>query len=171
MRVAFVSSQQHESLVDLLCELHAHYNRQSAISHEIVRAHLVENLLGTDSPLRLVVASRDDCGVIGFAAIALLYSLVEPTPDKHRQCLLKELYVRSSERGQGVGKALITWVARYAVANSCCRIDWPVQASNSKGIFFYERLGAKRVTDRLSYRLSGSSLLKLASTGDGSLTG
>ena len=171
MRLGPVSAQQHESLVDLLCELHAHYIQSPAVARGVVRAHLLENLLAVDSPLRLVVASRENGGVIGFAAIALLYSLVEPAADKRRQCLLKELFVRSSERGRGVGKALMEWVARYAVENGCCRIDWPVQASDDTGISFYEGLGAKRVAERLSYRLSGSSLLQLAGSEDGSLAG
>ncbi len=83
----------------------------------------------------------------------------------------KSFFVRSSERGQGVGKPLMAWIARYAVNNGCCRIDWPVQASNDNGISFYESLGAKRVAERLSYRLSGSSLLQLAGAGDGWLAG
>jgi hypothetical protein len=64
----------------------------------LVRTYLVNHLLAVDSPLRLVVASRDGEQVVGFAAISLTYSLVEPAPDKRRHCWLKELYVRSSER-------------------------------------------------------------------------
>ncbi len=57
------------------------------------------------------------------------------------------------------------WVAQYAVENQCCRIDWPVKASNVKGIRFYQRLGSMQVVDRLSYRLSGPSLSQLANEG------
>jgi hypothetical protein len=56
----------------------------------------------------------------------------------------------------------MAWVARYAVENDCCRIDWPVKASNDRGISFYEGLGAGRVLDRLSYRLSEPQLSQLA---------
>jgi hypothetical protein len=59
MPIALVTSQQHESLVDLLCEPYAYYNN--------------------DSPFRLVVATHADRGVVGFAAIALIYSLADPT--------------------------------------------------------------------------------------------
>jgi GNAT superfamily N-acetyltransferase len=130
MRVALVSAEQHESLIDLLCELYAYYNSESTVSPEVVRVHLLENLLAVNSPLRLVVASRPNRGVVGFAAIAMLYSLVDPTPENRRQCLLKELYVRSAERSQGVGRALMAWVARYAAESGCFRIDWPVRASH-----------------------------------------
>jgi GNAT superfamily N-acetyltransferase len=162
MHVDFATADQHESLVDLLCELYAHYNHPSTIFRGTVRAHLLENLLAVGSPLRFVVASRTDRGVIGFAAVALLYSVVDPTPENRRQCLLKELFVRSSERNQGVGRAVMAWVARYAVQNGCCRIDWPVKASNHDGISFYAGLGAELVAERLSYRLCGSNLARLA---------
>ena len=162
MRVELVSQPQYESLVDLLRELHTYYNAGSSVPHEVVRSYLVEHLLAADSPLRLVVAFQDDGQVIGFAAISLTYSLVEPTPEKRRHCWLKELYVLSSKRSLGVGRALMSWVARYAVENGCWRIDWPVKATNVRGIAFYESLGAERVADRLSYRLSEPRLSEFA---------
>lgn len=165
LRVELVREPQHDSLVDLLRELHTYYNEGSSVAREMVRSYLVEQLLGTDSPLRLVVAFRDDGRVLGFAAISLTYSLVEPAPEKRRHCWLKELYVLSSQRSAGVGRALMAWVARYATENGCSRIDWPVKADNAKGIAFYESLGARQVADRLSYRLSEPRLGAFAAEG------
>jgi ribosomal protein S18 acetylase RimI-like enzyme len=162
MHVDLVSESEHESLIELLCELHAYYNNGAQISPELVRGHLLENLLGTASPHRLVVASDVDGRVTGLAAITLVYSLVEAAPDKRKHCQLKELYVRSSARGQGAGRALMAWVARYAVEQGCLRIDWPVKASNARGIAFYEGLGAERIVERLSYRLNGPEIVRLA---------
>jgi ribosomal protein S18 acetylase RimI-like enzyme len=163
MRVEPVSEPQHESLVELLRELHAYYNEGSSVPRELVRSYLTECLLASDSPLRLVVAVGDDGQVLGLAAISLTYSLVEPAPEQRRHCWLKELYVRSMDRSRGVGRALMLWVARHAVDHGCARIDWPVKATNLRGIAFYEGLGAERVADRLSYRLSQPSLGALAS--------
>ncbi|MEJ8849211.1 GNAT family N-acetyltransferase [Variovorax rhizosphaerae] len=95
----------------------------------------------------------------------LTWSLVEPTPEQRRHCQLKELFVRSSERGLGVGKAIMTWVAQYTVDYGCRRIDWPVKATNARGIAFYEGLGARQVVERLSFRLSEPGLGKLARQG------
>jgi GNAT superfamily N-acetyltransferase len=162
MRVDLVSQPQHESLVSLLRELHTYYNEGSSVPHEMVLAHLLENLLGADSPLHLVVAYEDDGQVLGFAAISLTYSLVDPMPEQRRHCQLKELYVRSSARSLGVGKAIMSWVARYAADNGCRRIDWPVKATNARGIAFYKGLGAQQVVERLSFRLSEPSLGELA---------
>jgi ribosomal protein S18 acetylase RimI-like enzyme len=142
--------------------LHAFYNDGATVSREAVREHLLGNLLAAGSPHRLVVASGDDGAVVGLAAISLVYSLVEFAPDRCKHCQLKELYVKASGRSNGAGRALMAWVARYAVENGCCRIDWPVKASNDRGISFYEGLGAGRVLDRLSYRLSEPQLSQLA---------
>ncbi len=98
---------------------------------------------------------------IGIVQPAQHESLVEPGPAQRRQCLLKELYVRSSARSQGVGRALVGWAARFAVANGCGRMDWNVKASNLRGIAFYEALGAARVEDRLSFRLTATGMAQL----------
>ena len=171
MRVDLVSQPQYESLVELLCELHTYYNEGSSVPREMVRSHLIDNLLGADSPLRLVVAHEDNGHVLGFAAISLTYSLVEPTPEQRRHCQMKELYVRSSKRSLGVGKTIMSWVAQYAANNGCRRIDWPVKATNARGISFYKGLGAQQVVERLSFRLSEPGLIALASSGPGARGG
>jgi GNAT superfamily N-acetyltransferase len=160
MHVGLVTPLQHDSLIDLLRELHAYYNDGAEVSRELVREHLLENLLGPQSPHQLVVAADGDT-VLGLAAITLVYSLVEPSADLRKHCQLKELYVRSTQRSQGVGGALMAWVARHALDAGCCRIDWPVKATNARGIAFYEKLGAEQVTERLSYRLSAAAMRKL----------
>ncbi|SFV18015.1 hypothetical protein SAMN05216552_10861 [Pseudoduganella namucuonensis] len=43
MQVNLVSQPQYESLVELLCELHAHYNEGSSVPPEMMRSHLVDN--------------------------------------------------------------------------------------------------------------------------------
>ena len=110
-----------------------------------------------------MVYSGDNSIVEGFAAITLVYSLVEFAPERCKQCQLKELYVRSSMRRKGVGRALMSWVAAHAVENGCHRIDWPVKATNTKGIAFYRSIGARQVVERLSFRLCEPEVSALAS--------
>jgi GNAT superfamily N-acetyltransferase len=162
MRIALASRNQLESLVDLLCEINAYYNPEAPASREVVRDHASRNLLSPTSPHRLVVATPSDDRIVGLAAITLVYSLVDPEPEKRSQCQLKELYVSAAHRGGGVGRALMTWVARYALEHGCHRIDWPVKASNARGISFYKSLGAAQVEDRLGFRLSEPGLTELA---------
>ena len=162
MQVELAAPPHHDSLVDLLCELHAYYNEGQPVSRALVQSYLVEHLLAADSPVRLAVACEGPPQVIGLAAISLTYSLVEPAPGLRRQCWLKELYVCSGQRSRGAGPALMSWVAKYALDHGCARIDWPVNAGNARGLAFYESLGARRVAERVSYRLSGSELHALA---------
>jgi ribosomal protein S18 acetylase RimI-like enzyme len=161
LRVELVAEHQHASLADLLCELHAFYNEGAAPPRQVVVEHLRQNLLAPGSAQRLLVASRSDGAVVGLAAFSLVYSLVEFAEDQRRHCQLKELYVRSAERSQGAGRALMSGLARYALDHGCRRIDWPVKASNARGILFYESLGARRVAERLSYRLTEPALGRL----------
>jgi ribosomal protein S18 acetylase RimI-like enzyme len=156
-----VSPDLHESFVTLLIELHAFYNQPPTASPEEIRAHLLENLL-SQAGLCLPVAVDENDQVLGFAALVLMHSLVDANPAHRRQCLLKELYVRSSCRSAGVGKRLMQWSADYAIRSGCGRMDWNVRASNLRGITFYNSLGGHLVEDRLSYRLSRQPLERLA---------
>lgn len=169
MQIALVTAAQHAGLVDLLRELHAHYHPDATVTQEAVQAHLHAHLLAPGSPLRLLVASPHAGGeVMGFVAVVLLHSLVDPTPENCRQCLVKELFVRVTCRSQGVGRALMVGAARWAAEQGCGRMDWNVQAANLRGIAFYQSLGAQQVADRLSFRLSAPALRRLATDPDGS---
>lgn len=169
MRIALVSQEQLEPLVLLFKELNAFYFPESPAPERDIREHVAQNLLSPASPHQLVVATSSAGQAVGLAAITLMHSMVEPEPERRRQLHLKELFVSSRYRGNGCGRALMEWVAQYAVSNGCYRIDWPVQAANTKGISFYQRLGAVRVAERLSYRLSGSALAQLAASGNGAV--
>ena len=167
MRIALVTSEQAEPLVDLLCEINAYYNPRSPASRAETREHAQNNLLSSRSPHRLVVATLPDGKVVGLAAITLAYSLVEPEPERRSHCQLKELFVSAPYRSLGTGRALMAWLARYALERGCHRIDWPVKAANSRGIAFYRSFAAFQVEDRLSFRLVEPHLGELAASAEG----
>lgn len=169
LRIALVTEDQQDSLVDLLCEINAYYNPGAPATRELVREHTVRNLLSPTSPHRLIVATDHDGRLIGLAAITLMFSLVEPEANRRAHCHLKELYVSRSQRSRGLGRALMAGVARYALEHGCHRIDWPVKAGNAKGIAFYSGLGATQVEDRLSFRLNGAAVARLAAGMGGAL--
>ncbi len=159
--ISFVKANQHESLIDLLCELHEYYHEENTTSRQTVKEHLLKNLLASDSPHQLVVAAHPERGAVGLAAISLQYSLIDPTPENQKQCQVKELFVRSTDRNHGVGHELMTWVARYAIDQGCCRMDWHVQVRNLEGIAFYKSLGAEQVVAKTIYRLSLPKMIEL----------
>jgi GNAT superfamily N-acetyltransferase len=71
---------------------------------------------------------------------------------------LEDLFVRPAARGQGVGKALITGLARRCVEQGLARLEWSVLDWNVAAIGFYEGLGAKVMDDWRICRLSGEAL-------------
>ena len=163
MQICKLNQNQHESMIDLLAEIHAYYADGATVSRGDIHEHLLENLLSPKSPHELIVYCSDDGAVLGFAAITMVFSLFEFAPNKRKQCQLKELYVRSSFTGKGIGRALMSWVAAYALENECHRMDWLVKATNTEGISFYKSIGAMPVQDKISFRLSELAMGVLAS--------
>lgn len=153
MQIRFFSTEDTESTVDLLHDMSVHYNGSDASSREAVRSNLIENILGPSTGVRLVIA-LDGHRVAGLAAISLLY----PAPKERAQLFMKELYVHSADRGAGIGRRLMSWLARYAIDKQCVRFDWTVDESNTESLRFYNELGATHVKDKLYFRFTGASL-------------
>jgi GNAT superfamily N-acetyltransferase len=158
MRIEFFTSDQLETVVDLFHDMSVHYNATNASERSVVRRNLVENILGDHSGVRLVIASEDNRAV-GLASIAILY----PASRERGQLFMKEIYVLSAFRSRGVGKQLISFVARHAVVMGCIRFDWTVDAANEGALKFYRELGARPAQDKVYFRVSGQDLERLAS--------
>lgn len=76
---------------------------------------------------------------------------------------LEDLYVLPEHRGEGYGKALLTRLAQIAVERGCGRLEWSCLDWNKPSIDFYLSLGAKQLDEWTSYRVSGETLLHMAS--------
>jgi ribosomal protein S18 acetylase RimI-like enzyme len=74
---------------------------------------------------------------------------------------LKDLYVTEQARRLGIGRALLVAMARIAVDEDYCRIDWTTDATNEGAQRLYDRLGIPRHAKPF-YRLSGEDLKKFA---------
>jgi ribosomal protein S18 acetylase RimI-like enzyme len=75
---------------------------------------------------------------------------------------LEDLYVRPQQRGQGLGKALLTALAEECVARGYGRLQWSVLNWNTPTIAFYQALGAVPQDEWTVYRLCGEPLAALA---------
>ncbi len=78
---------------------------------------------------------------------------------------LEDLYVREAARGHGIGKALLSALARIAVERGWGRVEWAVLDWNAPAIGFYKGLGATLLDDWRICRLTGDALVQLASEG------
>jgi GNAT superfamily N-acetyltransferase len=70
--------------------------------------------------------------------------------------------VQPSQRGSGLGTALLQRLAALAVERQCGRFEWTVLDWNQQAISFYEKMGASVMPDWRVVRLAGEALERLA---------
>jgi len=94
----------------------------------------------------------------GFAVFFQTFSTFLGIPGLY----LEDLFVEPTFRRQGLGEALLAYLAKIAVERGCGRVEWSVLGWNELAIGFYRKLGAQPMDDWVIYRLTGDSLRQLA---------
>ena len=117
---------------------------------------LAENLFGRHRYAETLLA-EDAGAAVGFALFFHNFSTFIGLPGIY----LEDLFVIPEHRGQGVGRALLKELARVALERGCGRLEWSVLNWNRDAISFYEKLGARPLSDWTVYRLSGEALTAL----------
>jgi GNAT superfamily N-acetyltransferase len=132
------------------------------LEHEVVatEADLRAALTGPRPYAEVAFACVDDAPV-GFALFFHNFSTFKGKPGIY----LEDLFVRPEARGRGLGKRLLAWLARTALARGCARLDWAVLDWNEPSIGFYLGLGAQRMDEWTTFRLTGAALQQLARDG------
>ena len=75
---------------------------------------------------------------------------------------LEDLYVRPPHRHRGCGRELLVAVARIAAQRGCARFEWMALDWNTAAIGFYEKLGARQMSEWRLMRVTGDALRALA---------
>src|ERR1700722_14312751 len=75
---------------------------------------------------------------------------------------LEDLFVRQAVRGKGIGKALLSHLAKECVTNNWSRLQWSVLDWNAPSIAFYKSLGAVLVDEWTICKVAGPALSQLA---------
>ena len=75
---------------------------------------------------------------------------------------LEDLFVRPAQRGKGIGKALLSHLAKQCVANGWLRLQWAVLDWNTPSIEFYKSLGAVMLDEWTICKVAGPALTALA---------
>jgi GNAT superfamily N-acetyltransferase len=119
---------------------------------------LEEHLFG-DRPCIESVLAELEGQPVGFALFFTNYSTFLTKPGIY----LEDLFVLPTYRGQGMGKALLSYLARLALERDCGRLEWSVLDWNEPAIGFYQRMGADVLPDWRTCRVTGESIAQLAS--------
>jgi len=121
----------------------------------------LEESLFSKNPQVYCLISELDGKTTGFAVWHLNYS----TWLGRHGVYLEDLYVDPKYRGLGHGKALLRKLAQICIERGYKRLQWWVLDWNESAIEFYKSIGAQPMDEWTVFRVSGSSLEKLATDG------
>ena len=150
-----------EAIVELIREL-ADFEKLThllQVTPEKLRPHLFGEKPAAECLVAELAAVGDAPGqrgasVVGFALFFSNFSTFLAQPGLY----LEDLYVKSTQRGQGIGEALLTRLARLAVERNYGRFEWSVLDWNENAIRFYQRMGATVMPDWRICRITGDAL-------------
>src|SRR5574341_2025319 len=147
--------------VPLILQLITALAEYEKLPHEVTATEtaLRDTLFGP-SPAAEVVIAYADGEAAGFAVWFHNYSTFLARPGLY----LEDLFVHPKWRGRGIGKALLTYLAKIAVTRGCGRMKWAVLDWNELAIGFYRGLGARPLDGWHVFRLTGDALSRLANT-------
>jgi GNAT superfamily N-acetyltransferase len=143
------------ALVDALAD----YERLPRPTAE-ARARLARDGFGDPSRFRPFVAELEG-RIVAYAIVLETYSSFLALPTLY----LEDLFVAPDARNRGVARAIFRFLAAEALRSGCGRMEWMVLDWNELAIGFYEGLGARRLGDWVSYRLTREQLEEVASSG------
>jgi GNAT superfamily N-acetyltransferase len=129
------------------------------LGHELIssEADLQQALFGAHPQAEVVLAYMGEQAA-GFLLFYNNYSTFRGRCGLH----LEDLFVRPEWRGHGIGKCLLTHVARLTLQRGCGRMEWWVLSEDANAIEFYENLGAIPKEEWTIFRLRGEALESLA---------
>ena len=105
-----------------------------------------------------VIFVRRDGEPIGFAVYFYSFSTFLAKPTLH----LEDFFISDKDRGKGIGKKVLKYLAKTALDNDCLRFEWTCLEWNKPSIRFYENLGAKALRGWIPFRMDGKDLEKFA---------
>lgn len=111
------------------------YLEQFRVTEEDLLARGLQG--GEQAQFTAFVADNGNGRLTGYAVVYV----VPYTYDLRPNLMLKELYVDASQRGAGVGHALMDAVIGFGQQSGCARLKWDVLASNAPARQFYRSLG------------------------------
>ena len=123
------------------------------VTPEKLRPHLF-----SEKPAAEAMVAESGGEVVAFALFFTNYSTFLALPGLY----LEDLFVVPSQRGRGIGEALLTRLGQVAVERGYGRFEWCVLDWNENAIRFYQRMGATVLPDWRLCRIAGDALTAFA---------
>ena len=107
--------------------------------------------------MRFAIGVASDGKPLGVACVAVL----RPGRDLRGLLFVKDLFVKEQARGQGLGSALMRFLAAFCLDQGIARIDLGTDRGNDGAQRLYDALGGVR-QDKVAFTLPTDVLRKLA---------
>ncbi len=137
--IRFANKEDMPSVLKLIEELASFEKEPNAV---VVTTEDLERDGFGDNPIFQCLVAEKEGKIVGMALFYPRYSTW-----KGMTFHLEDLIVTQSERGKGYGKDLYTSFINYAHEKKVRRIEWVVLDWNTPAINFYEKSGAKILSD------------------------
>lgn len=145
-----------EALIVYFIRALAEYEKQLDLVRT-TEANLTKHLFGPTPRAWCDIAEWDGAPA-GFAFWFYNFSTFPSRPGIY----LEDLFVEPALRGKGIGKALLANLAKRAVEEDLCMVQWWVLNWNEPSISFYKSIGAVPKDEWTVFRLAGEPLKALA---------
>jgi GNAT superfamily N-acetyltransferase len=135
------------------------------LAHEVqaTEALIHEALFGPQPSAHAVIARMPEGVPAGFALYFFSFSTFVGRPGLY----LEDLFVRPAFRRRGIGRQLLSHLARIAMARGCGRMEWSVLNWNENALRVYRAIGARPMDEWTVQRLAGDDLARLAAVSTG----
>lgn len=145
------------TILDLIRQLSAY----EKLEHMLTGNEAMLNAaLFAERPSCECVVARDGAEPIGFALYFTTFSTFLCKPGLY----LEDLFIVPAARGQGIGKALLKYLAALAIERRCGRFEWRVLDWNTPSIEFYKSLGASVMPEWHLVRMNEIEFTALATS-------
>jgi len=114
--------------------------------------------ISSSRPARALLLFSPSGSPAGLALYFYNYSTWRARPGIY----LEDLFVRETERGNGYGQRLLGELAKEVLSINGGRLEWSVLKWNEPSIRFYEKIGAKALTEWQTMRVDGEGIEELA---------
>ena len=125
------------------------------------RQRLLNDAFGPEPHRIQVYVAEAEGRAVAYAIICETYSSFLALPTLY----LEDLFVLPDARRHGIGRAMFRYLAGEAGRRGCGRMEWAVLDWNQLAIDFYEKLGAQRMKEWYTYRLTADNLREIAASG------
>jgi GNAT superfamily N-acetyltransferase len=155
LKIRPAQEQDIDAIFDLIRGLAAYEKLSDRVTgnSELLRSHLFGERVYAEA-----IVAELGAQTVGFALFFPTYSTFLTQPGIH----LEDVFVQPEYRRQGVGKALMTAIAKIAHDRGCGRLEWSVLDWNQNAIEFYQRFGATVLPDWKTCRMSAETLAEIA---------